>query len=94
MQNFTKNLSVVWKMTGISQVFTRAIKSLKVETLMVSFYPKQKMHELKKFTEDVCVRTMTNNAKFEKELTCRFNIDIRNVTNVDPSIKESKNIAL
>ena len=52
------------------------------------------MHELKKFTEDVCVRTMKNNAKFEKELTCRFNIDIRNVTNVDPSIKESKNIAL
>ena len=52
------------------------------------------MHELKKFTEDVCARTMKNNEKFEKYLTCRFNIDIRNGTNVDLSIKESKNISL
>ena len=37
-----------------------------------------------KFTEELCVMTMKNDAKFEKELTCCFKID-RNLTNFDPS---------
>ena len=35
--------------------------------------------------------TMKNNAKFEEELNCRFKIDIRNLTNFDPSIQKSQN---
>ena len=28
---------------------------------------------------------MKNDAKFEEELTCRFKIEMRNLTNFDPS---------
>ena len=34
-----------------------------------------------KFTEELCVIAMKNDAKFEKVLTCRFKIDMRNLTN-------------
>ena len=38
-----------------------------------------------KFTEDLYVMTMKNDAKTEEELTCRFKIDMKNFTNFDPS---------
>ena len=38
-----------------------------------------------KFTEDLCVMAIKNDAKFEEELTCHFKIDMRNFTNFDPS---------
>ena len=38
-----------------------------------------------KFTEELCIMTIKNDAKFEEELTCRFKIDIRNLTSFDPS---------
>ena len=37
------------------------------------------------FTEELCVITMKNDAKFEEELTCRFKINMRKLTNFDPS---------
>ena len=37
------------------------------------------------FTEELCVMAMKNNAKFEEELTCRFKIDMKNLTNFDSS---------
>ena len=41
MQNLRKNWLVVWKMTwGTWQIFTRALESLKIGTLMESFNPK------------------------------------------------------
>ena len=41
MQNLKKNWLVVWKMTwGILQIFTRALESVKIGTLMGSFCPK------------------------------------------------------
>ena len=36
-----------------------------------------------KFTEELCVMTMKNDAKFEEELTCRFKIDLKNLINLD-----------
>ena len=36
-----------------------------------------------KFTEELCVMTMKNNAKFEEELTFHFKTDSRNLTNFD-----------
>ena len=36
-----------------------------------------------KFTEELCVWTMKNDAKFEKELTCRFKIGMSNLMNFD-----------
>ena len=38
--------------------------------------------------------TMKNDAKLEKELTCRFKIDITNSTNFDPSTRKSQKCAL
>ena len=37
-----------------------------------------------KSTEELCVITMKNDAKFEEELTCHFKIDM-NSMNFDPS---------
>ena len=42
-----------------------------------------------KFTEELCVMTMKNNAKFEEELTCHFKTDMRNLTNFDSSTQKS-----
>ena len=44
-----------------------------------------------KFTEELCVKTMKNDPKFEKELTCRFKIDMSNLTNFDLSTRKSQN---
>ena len=47
-----------------------------------------------KYTEGLCVMTMKNDAKFEEEFICHFKIDMRNLTNFDPSIWKSKKITL
>ena len=38
-----------------------------------------------KFTEELCVMTMNNDAKFEEEMTCRFKISMSYLTNFDRS---------
>ena len=47
-----------------------------------------------KFTEELCVMTMKNDAKFEEELTCRFKIDMRNLANFNPNTQKSEKFAL
>ena len=47
-----------------------------------------------KSTEELCVMTMKNDAKFEEELTCQFKIDMRNLTNFDLSTQKSQKFAL
>ena len=37
-----------------------------------------------KSTEELCVMTMKNDAKFEEKLTCQFKIDMKNLTKFDP----------
>ena len=55
MQNLEKNWLVVWKMTwGIWQIFTRALQSLKIGTLIRFFNPKKKMYELKIYRAVKC----------------------------------------
>ena len=46
------------------------------------------------FTGEFCVMTMKNDAKFEKELICQFKIDMRDLTNFDPSAQKSQKFAL
>ena len=41
-----------------------------------------------KFTWEFSVMTMKNDTKFEEELTCEFKIDMRNLTNFDPSTQK------
>ena len=36
--------------------------------------------------------TMKNDTKFEEELTCRFEIDMRNLTNFDLGTQKSQNL--
>ena len=43
-----------------------------------------------KFTEELCVMAMTNNAKFEEELTFHFKTDLRNLPNFDSTNQKSK----
>ena len=47
-----------------------------------------------KFTGELCVMTMKNDAKFEEELTCHFKIDLRDLTNFDSSTQKSQKCAL
>ena len=46
-----------------------------------------------KFTGELCVMKMKNDAKTEKELTFQFKIDIKSLTNFDPSTLKSQKIA-
>ena len=46
------------------------------------------------FTDELCVMTLKNNAKFEEELACHFKIDMRNLANFDSSTQKSKRFAL
>ena len=36
--------------------------------------------------------TMKNDTNIEEELTCQFKIDLRNLTNLDPSTQKSQNL--
>ena len=47
-----------------------------------------------KFTGELFVMAMKNDAKFEEGLTCQFKIDMRNLTNVDPSNQKPQKFAL
>ena len=47
-----------------------------------------------KFTEELCVMTMKNGAKFEQDLTCQFKIDMRNLMNFDSSTRKSQKFEL
>ena len=40
------------------------------------------------------VMAMKNDKKFEKELTCQFKTDMRNLTNFDPNTQKSQEFAL
>ena len=41
-----------------------------------------------KFTGELFVMTIKNDAKLEEELTCRVKIDMRNLTSFDPSTQK------
>ena len=47
-----------------------------------------------KFTQELCVMRMKNDAKFEEDLTCQFKIDMRNLMNFDSSTGKSQKFAL
>ena len=47
-----------------------------------------------KFTEELSVKTMKNDTKFEEELTCCFKIDIKNLTNFDLGTRKYQKFSL
>ena len=68
-------------------------ESLKIWTFIGTFIQSRKCMSLK-FTGELCVMTMRNDEKFEEDLTYHFKIDMRNLTNFDPSTCKSKKFAL
>ena len=66
--------------------------SLNIGTLMVSFYPKYKIYELKIYRGVLCCDSEEYDTKFEKKVTCQFKIDMKNLTNSDPSARNLKNL--
>ena len=64
MQNLKKNWLMVWKMNwGIWQIFTRALESLKLGVSWGPLIKSRKSMSLKS-TEELCVMTIKNDAKF------------------------------
>ena len=61
---------MVWKKTWeIWQIFTRALESVKIGTLIshqIGTFVQSIEDMTLKFTEELCVMTMKNNAKFEE----------------------------
>ena len=47
-----------------------------------------------KLTGEFCVMKMNNDEKFEDELTCQFKMDMRNLTNFDPTTQKYHKFAL
>ena len=47
-----------------------------------------------KRTEELCVITLKNDAKFEEELTRALKNDMRNLANFDPTLESLKNCTL
>ena len=47
-----------------------------------------------KFSGELCVMTIKNDAKFEEEFICQFKLDQRNLTNFDLSTGKSQQFAL
>ena len=68
-----------------------AVASLKISTLMCYFCRKYIMFEPKS-TEELCVITLENDAKFEEELTCALKNDMRNLANFWPNFWKSQNL--
>ena len=65
-------------------------KVSKLELWWDSFAQTRKCMTLK-FTEELCVMTMKNDAKIEEKLTFRFKIHLRDLTSFHPSTRKSKN---
>ena len=81
-------------MRNLANFHLSTFESVQSGTFIGSFYAKQKMYTSLKFTGELCVMTMKNDAKFREELTCQFKIDMRNLTNFDQSTRKSKKFTL
>ena len=75
------------------QIFTRALESVKIGTLMDPFVQSRKGVTLN-FTEELCVMKMNNDTKTEQVMTCRFKIDMKSFTNFDFSTRNPEKVAL
>ena len=58
-----------------------------------SFVQNRKCMNLKA-TEELCAMAIKNDTKIEEELTCRFKIDMRNLTNFTRALESLQNLHL
>ena len=80
-------------MRDLANFHQGSFESLEIETLLGPFIQIRKYMSLK-LTGELCVMTMKNDTKFEEDLPCQFKIDMRNLTNFDPSTRKSQKCAL
>ena len=71
-------------MRNLANFCQSSFKSQKIGIFIALFIQNTKFMSLK-FTGELCVMTMKNDAKFEEELTCQFKTDMRNLKSFDPS---------
>ena len=71
-------------------ILMREVASLKVCTLMFSTFVESILCLSQKGTEELCVITLKNDEKFEDEMTCGLKNDMRNLSNVDPTLGSLK----
>ena len=83
----------LWIIFKLTYVFSPLSLTHLMPLFMPHFIYSRKFVSLK-FTEELSVITVKNDAKFEEALTCQFKIDMRNWTNFDPSIRKSQEFAL
>ena len=69
-----------------------SFESQNLGPLLGPFIQSRKCMSLK-YTGDLCVMTMKNDSKFEEDLTCKFKIDMRNLTNLDRSTQKPQKFA-
>ena len=61
---------------------------------MGPFIQSRKYNMSLKFTGELCLMTIKNDAKFEEDLTRQFEIDMRNLTNFDLRTQKSQQFEL
>ena len=62
--------------------------------LSLGTFIQSRKHMSLKIIGELCVMTMKNDAKIERELTCQFKIDMRNLKNFDVSTRKSQKFTL
>ena len=95
----TEELCKIWKKTELwfekwhdksGKFSPEGLKVWKLGFWWDPFVQSRKYISLK-FTEELCLVTMKNDAKYEEELTCDLKTDMRNLTNFDSNTSKSKN---
>ena len=76
-------------MRNLANFHQRMFESLKIGTWWDPFIQSRICMSFN-FTREFCVMTMKNDTKLEKELTCQFNIGMRNLPNFDPTTRKSQ----
>ena len=96
----TKKWCKIWRKTDLwfekwhekfGKFSPEHLKVSKLELWWDPFVQSRKGMTLK-FTEELCVMTMNNNAKFEGKLTFHFKTDMRNLTNFDSNTQKLKKL--
>ena len=94
IKNLERNRLVFYKFTRIWQTLTWALKSLKNFHFNGLLLSKVYTVWAKKSTQELSFTKLKRDTKFGEESTCRFKIDIRNLTNFDPSTRKSQKFSL
>ena len=78
---------------GIKNLTNFDLSTWKIFTLIISFWAKYILFEVKS-PEELSFMKLKRDTKFGEELTCRFKIDIRNLTNFNLNLTDFNQILI